>query len=203
MAMTRRSLLAIAAAASAFPAASAQTQNNLAKFPAYRAWDPPEEGARAPLDAMLETGDGETSLRDWMDGRPAVIALWATWCTPCLIEKAGEALMAERLIKANARARILLIQAYDETPLDEARLLLKRLKASGIANTRATPKAEKMFVKHFGESQRGSGRPFMPTLMIAAADGAELARTSGVMISEDRHKDYWYDDGTFELLSSL
>ena len=46
-------------------------------------------------------------------------------------------------IKAGARARILLIRAYDDKPLDEARDLLKRLRADGIANTRATLKAEK------------------------------------------------------------
>lgn len=202
MELSRRALLAGAAATAATPA-SAQARADLERFEAFGAWSPPREGARAPMDAALETGDGEVSLREWMDGRPAVIALWATWCTPCLIEKAGEALMAERLIKADARARILLIQAYDDKPLNEARDLLKRLRADSIANTRATLKAEKMFLKHFGESRRGSGRPLMPSLMIAAADGTELARAAGVMVAVDRRKDYWYDDSTFAFLSSL
>ncbi len=202
MRLSRRGLLAGAASAAAFPA-HAQTREELLKFEAYLAWGKPRKEARAPMNAMLETGNGEISLGDWMDGRPAIIALWATWCTPCLIEKSGEAQMAERLIKANARARILLIQAFDEKPLPEARALLKRLNAHGVDNTRATPEAEKMFVKHFGEARRGAARPFMPSLMIAAADGRELGRHAGVMISNDRRKDYWYDDTTFDFLSSL
>lgn len=202
MHLSRRGLLAGAAATLALPA-SAQQHDELERFEAFRAWSAPQKGAKAPLDAMLETGEGEISLGAWMDGRPTVIALWATWCTPCLVEKAGEAAMALRLKQANARARILLVQAYDKTPLDEARAMLKRLRAEGIDDVRATKGAGKAFAMLFGETSGGSGQPAMPSLMIAAADGTELARHAGILRPVDKRKDYWYDDATFTFLSSL
>lgn len=202
MTWSRRGVLTGAMAAMAAPAA-AQTHDDLSRYAAYRTWEPGKADARAPLHAMLQTDDGELTLGDWMDGRPAVIALWASWCSPCLVEKAGEAMMAQRLIKANARARILIIQAFDPMPLNEGRALLKRLGAGSIANMRATEPAEKIFTKHFGASSRTSQRPFMPSLMIAAADGRELARSNGVMPAVGPRHAYWYDDLTFEFLSNL
>lgn len=202
MTWSRRGVLTGAMAAIAMSAA-AQTPDELSKYAAYKAWDPGQPDARAPMHAVLETGDGEITLGEWMDGRPAVIALWASWCGPCLVEKAGEALVAERLIKANARARILMIQAFDSMPLTEGRALLKRLGAGSIATTRATEVTEKLFTKHFGASTRTSQRPFMPSLMIAAADGRELARSNGVMPAVSLRHAYWYDDLTFEFLSNL
>lgn len=202
MIVSRRRMIAGAASLAALPA-HAQTQAfDYRNHAAYRAWtDPPEGAGKAPLEAMLETGESQISLGDWMGGRPAIIALWATWCTPCLVEKAGEALMSKRLKAANARLQILIIQSYDEKPLNQARFLLKRLDGGDLANARATPEAEAAFSKHFGPARPGRDEPYMPSLMIADAEGNELARSVGVMSGPDRLKDYWYDDATFEFLS--
>ena len=157
----------------------------------------------APLDAILETADGEISVRKLLDGCPAVLALWASWCGPCLIEKAGEAQMARRLAKAGARTRILLIQAYDEKPLDEAIALLKRIGAKDLPSVRATPAAEKLFLNYFGASTPTSDRPLMPSIMLADSDGTVLGRAVGMMKAKRLRKDYWYDDATFDFLSGL
>ncbi|MEQ1784546.1 MAG: hypothetical protein ABMA14_24635, partial [Hyphomonadaceae bacterium] len=156
-----------------------------------------------PLEAMLETADGKISVRQLIDQRPAVLALWATWCGPCLIEKAGEGQMARRLAEAGARTRILLIQAYDDKPLDEAVALLKRIGATDLPSVRATPAAEKLFLDYFGASSPTSARPFMPSIMLADSDGTELGRAAGMMRTKKLRKDYWYDDATFEFLSRL
>ena len=111
--------------------------------------------------------------------------------------------MARRLAQAGARTRILLIQAYDDMPLDQAATLLKRLGATDLPSVRATPAAEKTFVDYFGSSTPTSGRPFMPTIMLADSDGAELGRAIGMMRTKKLHKDYWYDDATFDFLSGL
>lgn len=60
------------------------------------AHEPLDVGSRAP-DFSLPTLDGATFESSGLEGRPAILNFWATWCAPCrteipeLIELAGAA----------------------------------------------------------------------------------------------------------------
>lgn len=175
----------------------------LSSHPGYRAWERPRDRATAPLDAMIDQGGTRLSLREWLEGRPAVLALWATWCGPCLVEKPIQARMADRLEQAGARARILLLQTFDPQSLDNGRRILTRLGADHLPNARATPDAEAAFVSLFGASPRTPTRTSMPALLLIGADGAQLGRAIGTMAGVNGRTDYWEDEPTFDFLSRL
>lgn len=173
----------------------------------HRAFQPwlREGRARAPLplDAAIEPEEGRSStLRDWLGGRPAVLALWATWCNPCLAEKPAQAMMSRRLRNANAAARILVLQSYDDYTLREGRNVLKRLRADDLANARASPEAERAFLDVFGRAQTDRNRTVLPALVLLDTQGAEQGRALGMMFTETQ-RNYWLDQGTFEFLSQL
>jgi thiol-disulfide isomerase/thioredoxin len=205
MTMTRRTAL-IGAAALGATATSAHAEGltgAMAVHPGYRAWDRSHAGEQAPVDAFIDTGSGPKRLSDWMEGRPAAVALWATWCGPCLVEKPSQAAMSSRLAAAGARARILIVQAYDDVTLEGGRRTLTRLRAGNLPNARATPTAEAAFIGVFGASPRDRTRTSMPSLLLINADGTELGRAVGTMTGVDGETDYWQDDSTFEFLRRL
>jgi thiol-disulfide isomerase/thioredoxin len=176
----------------------------LRAHPGYRGWSPPPSAdSRAPMNEFVETGTGPKRLRDWMEGRPAALALWATWCGPCLVEKPHQAAMARRLEASGARARILIVQAFDRATLTSARRTLTRLRADSLPNSRAMPGAEASFISMFGASPRDPTRTSMPSLLLIAADGTELGRAVGTMTGIDGETDYWQDEATFDFMSRL
>lgn len=202
--LTRRGALVGAAALTIPGAAQAQlSRSEIAAHPGYRAWERPPAGSVMPLDAFVDSGAGPKKLRDWLEGRPAVLALWATWCGPCLVEKPHQAVMARRLEEAGARARILVLQTFDTVPLENARRTLARLRAASLTNARATEGAEAAFVRVFGASPRDRQRTSMPALLLLNENGAELGRAIGTMTGVDGETDYWQDEATFEFLSRL
>ncbi len=198
----RTALLAGAAAAFAGPAHAALT-GELANHPGYRAWTRVARPTPAPLTAPVQTETGSKLLRDWLDGRPAVLALWATWCGPCLVEKPHQAVMARRLAQANASARILPLQAYDRANVASARRTLDRLNARNLPMVRASEAAEQGFIRVFGASPRDRTRVSMPSLLLLDAQGVELGRAVGTMVGVDGETDYWQDEATFDFLSRL
>lgn len=176
----------------------------LAAHPGLRAWTRPGASpAPLPLDVRVTAGGKELSLREWLDGRPAVLALWASWCGPCLIEKPNQAAMANRLARAGARTRILIVQSFDTVTLDAGRALLLRLHAGNLENTRALPDAEAAFIRLFGASPRMETRTSLPALLLIGGDGVELGRAIGTMTGPDGETDYWQDETSFQLLSRL
>ena len=204
---SRRAILAGAAAA--IPALSVAPANAalppaLARHPGFRAWDaPPANAAAAPLNAFVETEAAPKRMRDWLGGRPAVLALWATWCSPCLAEKPGQAEMARRLERAGARARIMPLLAYDRVTMRFARRTLDRLQARDLPLARASDAAERGFIRVFGPSPLTPDRTSMPSLLLLDAQGRELGRAVGTMVGADGHTDYWEDEASFEFLSRL
>jgi thiol-disulfide isomerase/thioredoxin len=172
--------------------------------PGARAWSPrPPNSPPAPLGAMVETAYGERTLRAWIGPRPCVLALWASWCGPCLVEKPGQAAMAQRLEKAGARARILPLQAFDNISRAAGRDVLDRLGAHILPATRASAAAEQRFIAMFGRSPREPDRVSMPSLLLLDELGVELGRTQGAMVGVDGEVGYWEDEATFAFLANL
>src|SRR4051812_2034563 len=130
MTPTRRTVIAggasvIAAPAAAmggFPPAEVRDQRGFA------GWALPQSAAPMPLDVdIVHEGGARGSLRQWMDGRPALLLLWALWCSPCLKEKQPEDGLLRRLRAAGSPVQILALQSFDTKSLAEARGMLERL----------------------------------------------------------------------------
>jgi thiol-disulfide isomerase/thioredoxin len=195
--LTRRSAI-IAAGALAASSASAQGVTQ----PGFRAWTRPQGETPLPLDTHVNTGDGVVTLREWLGGRPALLALWATWCAPCVAEKPAQARLARRLEASNARARILALQAYDDVDLRLGRHVLTVLGAQTLVNGAAMRDAERAFVRLLGGGRDGARTPLPQHLLIDSA-GRELGRAAGLMRGRDGGYTYFEDEATFEFLSSL
>lgn len=198
---TRRTILAGAVLGAGAPAAFAQTPQRMR--PAESMWSPPPAGSALPLDAHITTGSAQLTLRQWLGGRPAALALWASWCGPCLREKRRQALMARRLAEHGAATRILVLQTFDDVSLAEGRDVLARLNAASLINARAMPDAEAAFIRHLGASPADPRRTSMPWVMLVDSSGRELGRALGVMTAADGVTDYWEDDASFEYLARL
>lgn len=171
--------------------------------PGAQAWDVAPTPAPLPLDAHVNTGNGVRTLREWFDGRPTVLALWATWCGPCLAEKRPQADMARRLEAAGARTRIALLQIYDDVNLTQGRHVLRVLGASSLMNGEAQRDAERAFMDLLGGSTTGQPRTSLPWHILIGADGTELGRTLGLMRGTGGEYNYFEDDATFEFLRAL
>ena len=193
---TRRSIIAAAALLGAPSAAIAAAAE-------YRGWTRANGAGALPLEAHVDTGAGAQTLGEWLGGRPAVLALWATWCGPCLAEKPSQMAMARRLADHGAATRILLLQAFDDVGLAQGRAVLARLGAAELTNAAAMPDAEAAFVRLLGASAVENTRTAMPWHLLIDSSGRELGRAVGLMTGADGGYTYFQDDATFEFLRRL
>jgi len=193
---TRRSVLAGASAAAAAPTAFAAESS-------FRGWTRAGRVETLPLHLRIDTGAGVTTLGQWLDGRPAVIALWASWCGPCLVEKPAQAAMSRRLVEHGSRTRILVLQTFDDITLQQGRDVLARLGAGDLINARATQDTERALIRLLGQSDVDETRTSMPWHLLVDSQGRELARSLGLMRGSDGRYSYFEDDATFEFLRSL
>lgn len=176
---------------------------SLRAHPGYRAWTAPHPGAVIPMAARVETGSGTISLEQFLGRRPAVLALWASWCAPCLMEKPHQAFLARRLAAAGASAQLFAMQVYDDADvtLSDARWMLDQIGANALPLARATAPAEAQFRRLLGADTPSSTR--LPAVLLISADGLELGRAFGMMRGADGRSDYWQDEATFDFLSRL
>jgi len=194
--LNRRTMLAAAAALAAPAPAFAAVDNR-------PGWTRTRNPAPLPLNVRVHTGEALITIREWLDGRPAVLALWATWCTPCLVEKPSQVAMSRRLEASGSRTRILALQTYDNVDLVTGRRMLSRLGASDLPNAVASEEAEAAFLTLFGPSDFQPSRTVMPQHLLIDSQGRELGRSEGLMMGEDGGYTYFEDDSTFEFLRSL
>lgn len=202
--VTRRAALAGAAAMAVATNAHAGLPASLQTHPGYRAWTAPHPGAAIPMAAQVETtGSGTISLERFLGRRPAVLALWASWCAPCLMEKPHQAILARRLAAAGASAQLFAMQVYDDADvtLSDARWMLDQIGANALPLARATAPAETQFRRLLGAETPSSTR--LPAVLLISADGLELGRAFGMMRGADGRCDYWQDEATFDFLSRL
>lgn len=200
--VTRRAVLTGAAAAAAAPSAWA-TPQAASDDPGFRAFTAPRAVSALPLNEMVETAEGARRIGEWIGRRPAVIALWASWCAPCLIEKPHQAALAQRLAAAGASTRIFALQAYDEgVALDDARWMLDRIHAESLPLARATPAAQVALSRLFNPRTRRV-QVTLPSALLIGGDGLEIGRAQGRMFGTDGRGDYWQDEATFRFLSRL
>ena len=190
------------AAATVAPQAWA-TPQTVSADPGFRPFTAPANGGGLPLNEMVETAEGPRRLSQWIGRRPAVIALWASWCAPCLVEKPHQAVLAQRLAAAGASARIFALQAFDEgIPLDDARWMLDRINAQALPLARATPAAQ-IAINRLFNPRSNRIRVMLPSVLLVGGDGLELGRSQGRMFGADGRVDYWEDEATFRFLSRL
>ena len=204
MNITRRAaLLGVGAAALATPA-RATTNAGVSGDPAFRAWTAPHGAGGLPLSELVETANGQQRISEWIGRRPAVIAFWASWCAPCLLEKPHQAALAQRLVTAGAATRIFALQAFDEgVELSDARWMLDRMHADSLPLARATPSAQIAFSRALDPNNHNRIQLTLPTVLLIGGDGLELGRAVGRMVGADGRGDYWQDEATFSFLSRL
>lgn len=220
MGCTRRAVLAralLAPAAAFAPAlafAQAARPSWLATHPGMQAWDAPQHDPQRFLDARIETSDApRVTAREWLGGRPGVVAVWATWCGPCLAEKRPEAELNARLAQAGSRAQIKSLLAYDRARLPDARRRLADLGAGSLETARATEVAEQALLTLFGirrshqsvlreDQQFEYLRTTLPFTLLFDADGNLLGQSIGRMM-DDNNGSYWRNPTTFDLLQRL
>ncbi|MBI1186113.1 MAG: hypothetical protein GC206_02005 [Alphaproteobacteria bacterium] len=139
-------------------------------------------------------------LRHWLDERPTILIVWATWCTPCLRESRDLARLSARLENADARIAIRALQAFDPTPADQARRTLARLEAGGLVGARASRMAERFLIGVFGGTRESGDRIPLPAMLLIGPDGGEIARHTGLIEGARGGYTYWRDGATFEFL---
>ena len=219
MLTSRRALLAAALAPAAAPlAANAQgipaPADWLRAHPGFAAWETPPRPADRLMNARIDTGGSRIPMREWLGGRPTVLAVWATWCAPCLVEKRPEAILDARLQAAGSRTQVKALLAFDTGTLAESESMLDRLGAGTLGNAQATDAAEQSLLWVFGfdrertsRSSRGGSSysqlsTVLPFTLLLDGNGGLLGRSTGVMRDEQR-RSYWEAPETFDMLQRL
>jgi thiol-disulfide isomerase/thioredoxin len=211
---TRRAVIGAAAGSLFVNQAHAQQPDWLREHPAMSVWDAPARPAERLLNARIEPEEGaRMTVREWLGGRPTVLAVWATWCPPCLAEKADEAYLSDRLVAANSRAQIKALQAFDRATLTEARQRLQTLRASSLETRRAEDSAEQALLWTFGferdrRSMQRTSNVFaelstaLPFTLLIDANGALLGTMTGRVTNDDGEA-YWRHPSVFDLMQRL
>jgi len=218
MLTSRRALLAATLAPAAAPVAAhaqgiATPADWLRAHQGFAAWEAPTRPADRLMDARVDTGEARIPVREWLGGHPTVLAVWATWCAPCLVEKRPEAILDARLQAAGSRTQVKALLAFDTGTLAESESMLDRLGASALGNAQATDAAEQSLLWVFGfdrerrsRSSRGTAysqlSTVLPFTLLLDGNGGLLGRSTGVM-RDDQRRSYWEQPETFDMLQRL
>ena len=142
-----------------------------------------------------------------------MLAVWATWCPPCLAEKRDEARLSARLAAAGSNAQIKALLAFDRATLPEAQQRLQSLGASDLETARAADSAEQALLYTFGfqRDRRSMNRTSntiaelstaLPFTLLLGADGTLLGTMTG-RVTDENGRAYWSRPDTFDMLRRL
>jgi thiol-disulfide isomerase/thioredoxin len=175
-------------------------------------WTAPERSVDRVLAGRVDLESGERiTVREFLGGRPTVLAVWATWCPPCLAEKPPMAALQQRLQAAGARAQVKALLAFDGARLPAARARLTQLGAGALENARALESAERALLRLFGlDRQSGSLvtvshyqqmlGAVLPLALLFDGDATLLGQRQGTM---SLRPSYWTQRDTYDFLSQL
>jgi thiol-disulfide isomerase/thioredoxin len=203
----RAALTGLSAGLIAAPALAAPPPLNpgVQSHAGFSAWKAPEprKGDLSLKGELTVDGGARMPLKAWLDGRPAVLIVWASWCGPCMADKPYQARMDRKLKAASSRARILSLQCFDEDADPEAvAWRLKRLGAQDMAGAVASRRLEQDLLKWFGPAESDRTRTSTPSLALIGGDGVALGRCQGRPFTP-QDKEWWRETAAFDLLNSL
>jgi thiol-disulfide isomerase/thioredoxin len=187
---SRRFVVATAAASLVCSAASAQTQTP--SFAPGAPWLTRNAGQPFPVDAALQSATGPVTLAQALNGRPGVVNLWATWCTPCVVEKPALNAFARSQQAQGDRFAVLAILAFDTGPRDwQAVEKAYQRHGNALRPLRATAAAERAFVEVFGAGAQRN-RTSLPATVLIDRNGVEMGRIEGAAFLNN-NRVYWRD----------
>lgn len=129
--------------------------------------DRSKAGQPMPDFAFLDPAGGEKTLQDFA-GRPLIVNLWATWCTPCVAEMPTlDALAAQQ----GAKGALVLTLSQDTQGLDAVKPFFARHK---LPHLPAYADPENRFGFHYNTG-------VLPTTVLYDAQGKEIVRVVGAM----------------------
>ncbi|MCI4591535.1 TlpA family protein disulfide reductase [Sphingobium sp. BYY-5] len=129
--------------------------------------DRSKAGAPAPDFAFLDPDGGEKTLQDFA-GRPLLVNLWATWCTPCVAEMPT----LDRIAAAHgARGLAVLTISQDNTGMKAVKPFFEKHK---LPHLKGYADPENHFGFHYATG-------LLPTTVIYDAHGKEMVRVIGAM----------------------
>ena len=129
--------------------------------------DRSKAGTQAPAIAFQDPDGKETTLRDFA-GKPLLVNLWATWCTPCVAEMPT----LDRMAAAHAAQGLqVLTVSQDNQGLKAARPFFT--------------KHDLPHLKAWADPENGLGFHYatglLPTTIVYDRQGKEIARVIGAM----------------------
>lgn len=133
--------------------------------------DRSKAGTPAPDFAFLDPAGGERTLQDFA-GRPLLVNLWATWCTPCVAEMPTlDRIAAAQEDKSKGRGLAVLTISQDNQGLDAVKPFFAKHKLPHLTGY-ADPE------NRFGFSYATG---LLPTSVLYDAQGKEMVRVIGAM----------------------
>lgn len=213
MHISRRAVLAAAMAAPSVAQAQeiGPPPEWLRGHPAMSEWEAPQRHANGLMAASVEPAPGgsRVAVRDWLGARPTVLAVWATWCPPCMAEKRDEAALCARLEAEGSRSQVRGVLAYDRASLAEAYERLAQLGAEDFISARASDRAENALLWTFGfDRDRRSMRrtetvyaelsTVLPFTLLLDSQGVVLGRMTGMA-----RRGYWRSEALADLMRLL
>jgi thiol-disulfide isomerase/thioredoxin len=129
--------------------------------------DRSKAGTPAPDFAFLDPDGGEKTLADFA-GRPVLVNLWATWCTPCVAEMPT----LDRVAAAHgAKGLAVLTISQDTQGLSAAKAFFAKHK---LPDLKAYADPENRFGFDYATGS-------LPTSVLYDAQGKEMVRVIGAM----------------------
>lgn len=129
--------------------------------------DRSKAGTPAPAFAFLDPDGGEKTLADFA-GRPVLVNLWATWCTPCVAEMPT----LDRVAAAHgAKGLAVLTISQDTQGLNAAKTFFAKQK---LPHLKAYADPENQFGFAYATGS-------LPTSVLYDAQGKEMVRVIGAM----------------------